>query len=205
MKTSLCLSLTLIASAVLAGCAQRAATVTTVPATTVVSTVPAATVTTTTNTAAVGAPAAKLSAADQQFVAVAAGAGMYEVEAARLAVTKASNAQVRGYAQMLLDHHTANNNELMTLVSSKGHRVAPGLPAALQQKVTTLSGLSGADFDREFVRTTGVQDHTAAVAAFEQHRRTVTDRDLQAYIDKSLPVLRSHLQQAQDLAGRMAG
>ena len=31
------------------------------------------------------------------------------------------------------------------------------------------------------------------------------DRDLQAYIDNSLPVLRSHLQQAQDLAGRIAG
>jgi putative membrane protein len=147
----------------------------------------------------------QFSATETQFIAVAAGAGMYEVEAARVALTRASNPQVRSYAQMLLDHHTANNKELMTLVGNKGHRVAPGLPSELQQKVSRLSGLSGADFDREFVRMTGVQDHMAAIAAFEQGRRGVADRDLQAYIDRTLPTLRSHLQQAQDLAGRMAG
>jgi putative membrane protein len=149
--------------------------------------------------------ATPLAAADLQFVAIAAGAGMYEVEAGRLAGTRAADAQVRAYGAMLVTHHTANNNELMALVGTKGHRIAPGLPAPLQQKVTTLSGLDGAAFDREFVRTTGVQDHMAAIAAFEQGRRTVTDRDLQAYIEKTLPALRAHLQQAQDLAGRIAG
>ena len=59
--------------------------------------------------------------------------------------------------------------------------------------------------DREFVRTTGVQDHRAAINAFEQGRRSVTDRDLQAYIDKTLPVLRQHLRDAETLAGTMAG
>lgn len=202
MKPSVSFTMTIFGAAALAGCStQRVATVTSVPAV-AVSTVPAVV---TTSTAVIGAPRSVLSSADLQFVAVAAGAGMYEVEAARLAATRAGNAQVRGYAQMLLDHHAANNGELMALVSTKGHRIAPGLPAVLQQKVATLSGLSGADFDREFVKTTGVQDHKAAVAAFEKGRATVDDRDLRAYIDKTLPVLRSHLQQAQDLAGRMAG
>ena len=108
-------------------------------------------------------------------------------------------------AQMLLDQHTANNQQLISIMQSKGHRIAPGLPAELQQKVSTLSTLSGAAFDQEFVRMTGVADHKAAIAAFEQGDRSVTDRDLQAYIDKTLPALRSHLQMAQDLAGRMAG
>jgi putative membrane protein len=191
-------TMTIVGAAVLAGCATQR---------TSMGAGPAVSTTTTTSTAvAAPAPAAsRLSVADQQFVAVAAGSGMYEVEAARLAATRAADAQVKAYAQMLVDHHTANNNELIALVSSKGHRLAPGLPPALQQKVATLSGLSGAAFDREFVRTTGVQDHMAAVAAFEQNRSRVNDRDLQAYIDKSLPVLRSHLQQAQDLAGRIAG
>ncbi|HEY0822291.1 MAG TPA: DUF4142 domain-containing protein [Ramlibacter sp.] len=202
MKTSI--SLTLLGAAVLAGCSTRP--VVTAPVVTApVVTAPVVATTVAAPTAVIGAPASKLSSADLQFVAVAAGAGMYEVEAARMGVSKARDPQVRSYAQMLLDHHTANNNELTTLVGGKGHRIAPGLPASLQQKVNTLSGLAGADFDREFVRMTGVQDHTATIAAFEQGRRTVTDRDLQAYIDKTLPTLRTHLQQAQDLAGRMAG
>ena len=199
------LSITLVLSAVaLAACGtQRVTTVSSAPATvTTVSTVPAVA-----STAVIGAQpaAARLSADDLQFVAVAAGAGMYEVEAARLAATRAANAQVRGYAQMLVEHHTANNNELTTLVGSKGHRIAPGLPAPLQQKVAMLSGLNGADFDREFIRNTGVADHRAAIAAFEQNRTKVDDRDLQAFIDRTLPTLRTHLQQAQDIAGRMAG
>lgn len=191
------LVLALAAAALASGCATRQATLGAGPAV-------VATTTTRTAPAAVAAPG-RLAAADQSFVAVAAGAGMYEVEAARLALTRASNAQVRGYAQMLVDHHTANNNELMSLVGTKGHRIAPGLPAPLQQKVQALSGLQGAAFDREFIRTTGVQDHAAAVKAFEDGQRTVADAALRGYIDKTLPVLRSHLQQAQDIAGRMAG
>lgn len=197
-KPQLTLALVAAASALaLGGCASRHHAAT--------STAPATAVATTTTTTA-GAPAAtRLSAADLQFVAVAAGSGMYEVEASRLAQTRAADPQVRAYAAMLVNHHTANNNELIALVGTKGHRIAPGLPAPLQQKVATLSGLQGAAFDREYIRMTGVQDHMAAVNAFQQGRTSVTDRDLRAYIDKTLPVLQQHLQQAQDLAGRIAG
>jgi putative membrane protein len=200
MKITLSLTLGVLSVAALAACTTQR--VVAVPAPTAVVVAPAPAPTTVLGATA---PAVQFSAADTHFIAVAAGAGMYEVEAARLALTRAGNPQVRSYAQMLLDHHTASNKELTTLVGSKGHRVAPGLPAELQQKIGTLTRLSGADFDREFVRMTGVQDHSAAIAAFEQGQRSVADRDLRAFIDKSLPVLRSHLQQAQDLAGRMAG
>ena len=194
MRTSVSLSLSVLAAAALAGCASHRvemgapAAVVTNPATVVVT-----------------PPMVKLSSADLHFVALAAGAGMYEVEAARVALGRASDPQVRSYAQMLLDQHTANNQELVSIMQSKGRRIAPGLPSELQQKVAKLSSLSGSAFDQEFVRMTGVADHKAAIAAFEQGDRSVTDRDLQAYIDKTLPALRSHLQMAQDLAGRMAG
>lgn len=201
-KSHVTLSLVAVAALALAGCASRQQTSMGAGAST-------AAVTTTTSTSATStatpAAAARLSAADLQFVAQAAGAGMYEVEASRVALTRAADPQVRAYAQMLVDHHTANNNELMALVGRKGHRIAPGLPAPLQQKVTMLQGLSGAAFDREFIRNTGVQDHMAAINAFQQSRSTVADRDLQAFIDKTLPTLQAHLKQAQDLAGRIAG
>lgn len=199
MNTSMTLTLGLVAAAVLAGCAGHRQTMGAGPAT-----VATTTTTTSTSTSMPAAPAARLSAADLQFVAVAAGSGMYEVEVARVALGRASSPQVKSFAQMLLDHHTANNNELMAVVNAKGHRVAPGLPPVLQQKVATLSGLSGPAFDREFTQA-GVRDHKAAIAAFEQGRTSVADADLRAYIEKTLPVLRSHLQHAQDLAGKMAG
>lgn len=200
MKTSLFAAGAILAFAALSGCSvPRSSTAVlggpAIPAVVADSRVPVA-----------PAPApAGLSVDEQSLVAVAAGAGMYEVEAGRLAAARAQDPQVRAYAQMLVNHHTANNHELMGLVSSKGHRIVPGLPAALQQRVATLQGLSGAEFDREFVRWAGVQDHLSAIAEFERRRASVVDRDLLAYVDRTLPALRSHLQQARELAGRMAG
>jgi putative membrane protein len=51
----------------------------------------------------------------------------------------------------------------------------------------------------------GVQDHAATIAAFEQARGRVSDRDLRAYIDKTLPVLRQHFEGARSIAGQLAG
>ena len=56
---------------------------------------------------------------DPQFITTAVGNGRYEVQAARLAMYRAASPQVRSYAQMLIDHHTLANNELMDLVRLK--------------------------------------------------------------------------------------
>lgn len=192
-----------LAAAAIAGCASQRTTMGGPPAMTPAT--PAIVAGAAPRGAAPVAAASRLTAAEQSLVAVAAGAGMYEVEAGRLAATRAADPQVKAYGRMLVEHHTANNDELMALVRAKGHTVAPGLPAPLQQKVTMLQGLSGPAFDREFIRHTGVSDHMAAIREFEQRRPSVADRDLQAYVDKTLPSLRTHLQQAQDLLGRLAG
>jgi putative membrane protein len=204
MNISVPIALSVAAASLLAACGTPPRTTAIMGGPAVVTAAPATT-TVVTPAPVPAAAAARLSAADQQFVAVAAGAGLYEVEIARLAASRATNPQVRSYAQMLVEHHTANNNELIALVSAKGHRIGPGLPPTLQQRVTALSALSGAAFDREFIRMTGVQDHTSAIAAFERGRTSVTDSDLRAYIDKSLPTLRQHLQAAQALGGQIAG
>ena len=64
---------------------------------------------------------------------------------------------------------------------------------------------AGAAFDEEFIRIAGVQDHQHAIAQFDQASRTLADADLQAWTVKTLPVLRTHLQAAQDIAGKLAG
>lgn len=148
---------------------------------------------------------ARLPAADVAFVTSAAGGGMYEVEAGRLGAARAANGEVKSFAQMLVEHHTHSNNELMALVRAKGMAPPTTIPADLRAKLNQLSGMNGAAFDREFIRNAGVQDHQMQIAMFEQASRTATDPDLKAFIAKTLPVLRQHLQAAQALAGRMAG
>ncbi len=67
-----------------------------------------------------------------------------------------------------------------------------------------LHGLTGSDFDREFVRL-AVKDHQKDVREFEQGSKKVEDQELKSWIEKTLPTLREHLQMAQGLQSTVGG
>jgi putative membrane protein len=151
------------------------------------------------------AAAAHPSAADMAFVQLAAGTDMYEIEASRLAIGRAPDTQVKGYAQMLIDHHTMSSNQMKALLHAKGVVPPAALPPDKQAKIAQLSRLQGRDFEREYIRMTGVADHQAAIGQFEQASRSLPDADLRNFAARTLPVLQQHLRAAQEIAGRMAG
>ena len=61
---------------------------------------------------------------------------------------------------------------------------------------TRLASLSGAEFDRAFVKQM-VDDHEQTIAKFETAQNDVTDAELRGFIASTLPTLRQHLQQAR--------
>ena len=61
-----------------------------------------------------------------------------------------------------------------------------------------LSGLSGNDFDRDYMSEM-VRDHTEDIALFERAAETSTDPDLKAWATRSLPMLREHLALARQV------
>jgi putative membrane protein len=68
----------------------------------------------------------KIARGDRKFIEEAAGSGMFEVQVSQLAASKATDANVKSFASMLVDHHTAANNELVKIANAK----AVELPAA---------------------------------------------------------------------------
>jgi putative membrane protein len=64
------------------------------------------------------------SSEDTAFVQKAAESGMMEVEHGKMAASKASNAQVKAYANKLVKDHTAANNQLMSLAKRKQISIA---------------------------------------------------------------------------------
>lgn len=66
------------------------------------------------------------------------------------------------------------------------------------QDVERLQGLSGSEFDREFVKAM-VKDHEMAVQKFEQAAQSLEDRELKNFASDTLPKLRQHLEMAQEL------
>jgi len=137
---------------------------------------------------------------DLQFATLAAGNGLYEVEASRLAMSRSTRSDVRDYAQMLVNHHTMANDELASLVRGKGLPVPGTLPADKKIKLNALSTASGTGFDRLYLTTTGIEDHQADIALYERASREVSDPALRAFAGRTLPRLQMHLQAARTLA-----
>lgn len=150
--------------------------------------------------------AAGLTPAERQFVTGAAAKGMYEIEVSRLAAQRAINPGVRSYAQTMVSHRARAHRELVALMSARGIAPPKGLAADKATKLHRLASLPpSAAFDHGYIRVVGVEDHVASIAQFERARREVKDRELQAWIDRNLATLRSHLSAARSLSATLAG
>ncbi|HZS08785.1 MAG TPA: DUF4142 domain-containing protein [Blastocatellia bacterium] len=145
---------------------------------------------------------ATLSGADKTFVMKAATGGMAEVSLGQVAAGKATNDEVKQFGQRMVDDHGKANQELTALASQKGITLPADTDAKHKATQDRLSKLSGADFDRQYVREM-LKDHEKDVAMFEKEARTAHDPDLKAWVEKTLPTLRDHLKMVRDLSGKI--
>lgn len=146
----------------------------------------------------------KLDRADRKFIEKAASDSMLEVEAGKLATSKASSQEVKSFASMLVADHTKANSELAQLANSKGVELAIATHGG-QREIEKLGELSGDQFDKTYVRKFGVDDHKKDVKEYEKESRKAKDPELKAWVDKTLPTLRTHLDAANRLAQKSKG
>ena len=137
---------------------------------------------------------------DRDFLMDAAMGGLMEVELGRLAAQQGASDAVKQFGQRMVDDHGAANQELMSLASSKGITLPTELDEKHRAHVTKMSSMTGADFDREYVKMM-VSDHRKDVSEFEKESRRGTDADLKAFAGKTLPTLQEHLRMAEALPG----
>ena len=145
------------------------------------------------------AAAASVAASDRSFMTRAAASGLFEVEAARMAADKAQDEAVKRYASMLVEHHTAANQELMSLAQSKGVNLPATVPGSKRRELDKLQKASADRFDAEFVRQVGLKAHREDVKLFREASRRAEDPALKAWAAKTLPTLEKHLSEAQAL------
>lgn len=141
----------------------------------------------------------RLSRIDRRFIEEAAASGQMEVQAAQLAVTRASDKAVKDYAASLAEQHASVNSELIQLAAGLGIELPASLPRGMRNELEKLSKRTGIDFDHEFVREVGLKEHEREIKRFEKAGKDVKEPQLKAWIDKTLPVLQAHLSAAQKL------
>jgi len=142
---------------------------------------------------------APLAPADMQFVTNAAEGGQFEVEVAKLAADKASSPEVKSYAQMLVADHSAANDKLRQIASSHNVALPASLPADKKKEIDMLANLSGAEFDKQFVKIVGIKDHHHDIADFEKASKTAQADDVKNFAESALPTLKKHMAAAEKL------
>lgn len=136
-------------------------------------------------------------AIDTAFVTDAMKADNGEVALGNLAQQKGSSAGVKDLGKMLVTDHSAHKQEVAALAQKANVPVTDDLKDEAKAEQTKLQGLSGAAFDKEFVRAT-VEAHQKDIAKYEQEAKT-GDPQTAALAKKTLPTLRKHLKAAQAL------
>jgi putative membrane protein len=143
------------------------------------------------------------SSADQTFVKKAAEGGMAEVELGRLAAEKGSSSEVKQFGQKMADDHGKANDQLKSLAQTKNITLPTDLNAKDKALRDRLSKMSGAAFDRAYMRAM-VTDHTKDVNEFKTEAKSGADADVKSWASNTLPTLETHLKMAHD-ANRAVG
>ncbi|MET3915592.1 putative membrane protein [Variovorax sp. OAS795] len=148
--------------------------------------------------------AGKSSKADERMMKDIAQANIAEIETGKLAQEKASNGEVKKFAQTMVDDHTKALTELQDIASKKGVQLPTETDTKHKASATALKALNGDSFDKRYMSTVGVSDHKKTHEMLQKVERSANDPDLKAYAAKTLPVVHGHLTTAQQIAGAKA-
>jgi predicted outer membrane protein len=131
-------------------------------------------------------------------------ANLAEIEAGKLAVTKASDADVKKFAQKMVDDHGKQLQELQSLAQSRNVQLPTAPDAKHQREMKKLQDLSGADFDRAYMRAQ-IKDHRDAHKLAESTAKRGKDPEVKAAAEKAAPEIQDHLKMAQQISGQKKG
>lgn len=152
------------------------------------------------STAASANSAAKLTAADRKAIMDMGMSNMAEVEMGKLAQNKSQNAEVKAFAQKMIDDHGKALTEVQTLAQSKGVTLPTELDAKHKAMSDRLAKLSGDSFDKTYVKQGGVGAHKETLTKLQAASKGAKDPDVKAQVDKTIPVVQEHLKHAEQLA-----
>ena len=142
-----------------------------------------------------------MDASDTKFIKKTSDSGMAEVKLATLATQKAERADVKEFANMLVSDHSKANEELASLAKTKGVEVSAMIPAKAADAFKDLENESGKNFDKAFLDKME-KDHKDCIDDFEKIEKSGKDGDLKAWVSKTLPTLRAHLDKVKELKGK---
>ena len=149
-----------------------------------------------------GMASAAMANTPEEFVKGAAIGDMYEIESSKIAVQRAKRADIKAFAQMMIDHHTKTTADLKKALADNKIAITP--PAAMDDRrmgmVNNLKAAGDADFDMAYLH----QQAAAHLEALTLHGGYADRGDnavLKAAAAKTKPVVESHIAELKKIGG----
>lgn len=125
---------------------------------------------------------------------------MYEIQSSQLALSRASSAAVKSFANHMVQDHTTSTQKVMAAASEAGMPPPskPALDARRRGLLEQLQAASGADFDSLYVQ----QQKTAHQEALALHQGYASGGDkapLRTTAGQIVPVVQHHITMLQGM------
>jgi putative membrane protein len=139
---------------------------------------------------------------DKQFLAKASQSDVNEIKLAQLAEQKATNPAVKAFAKKMIAEHTKMSKSMKPFAEQWGLTAPTDLDDDHKQEYSKLNGLSGADFDKEYIDQM-VSDHDKALDMFTDEAKDTKDTKFRAAVLKGKTMIAAHKNMAYDLKKKL--
>ncbi|MBK8838764.1 MAG: DUF4142 domain-containing protein [Hyphomonadaceae bacterium] len=137
----------------------------------------------------------------QDFVNAAGQASLVEIRTSEMALEKSASADVKAFAQMMIDNHKASIDKLKAATSAASLR--PPIDVLDDFHMRRINDLVETDGDADFDADYGalqIDAHNDAIKLFEEYSRDPdATAQLKMYADESLPTLQTHRAEAEKI------
>lgn len=147
-----------------------------------------------------GTAATPQQAGDQEFVSKALQGGDTEVQLGQLAQEKSQSQDVKQFGQkMVQDHSQMSDKWFKPLAKQLGVSEPKGPSKKDKKEIAKLQGLSGNDFDTEYIKTM-VKDHQDDLKDFQSEAQMSQDPNVKQVAQQGQNVISQHLQMIEQVA-----
>jgi putative membrane protein len=145
---------------------------------------------------------------DPQIAHIAYTAGVIDVAAAKQAISKASNKEVKAFAQDMVRDHEAVNRQALTLVKKlkvtpEDNDTSKALSKQAADKLAELGKLKGAEYDKAYVGNEVAYHKTVNTALETQLIPSAQNGELKGLLQTGLKIFQGHQQHAEHVAATL--
>lgn len=145
---------------------------------------------------------------DPQIAHIAYTAGVLDVNAAKQALAKSTNKEIKSFAQDMVRDHEAVNQQALALVKKlnvtpEDNDTSRALSKQAAAKLAEMDKLKGAEFDKAYAANE-VAYHKAVNGALETLLiPSATNAELKSLLQTGLKIFQGHLQHAEHVAASL--